>query len=463
MTGPSSPPRIASRRAIAGWVLFDWACQPFFTLVTTFVYAPYFASVVVGDGARGQALWGFAAGTAGILVALFSPVLGAVADATGRRKPWIAAFGLLLIIGSWALWFGRPGDASSIAVVLIAFVIGSIGVEFATVFNNAMMPTLVPQTRLGRLSGLGWAMGYVGGLVSLAFTLVFLAASPQTGRTLAGFLPLFGLDASMSEGDRATGPLSALWFIVFVLPLLLFTPDGKKAMNLGPAIRVGLRNIAATVREIRHHANSAIFLLANMIYANGLGALFAFGGIYAAGNFGWTTIEIGVFGILITIAASAGALTGGWLDDKFGSKKVVLVALAILTMMSVAILSVDRDTVFFVFAAQPAVRGAGLFTSLPEQLYVVFGAIIGIAAGPLQASSRTLLARLAPSHQIGEFYGLFALSGKLTSFAGPLAVATVTAATASQKAGISVLVGFFAVGAVLLAFVRVSGGSAARR
>jgi UMF1 family MFS transporter len=463
MISPSSPPKIASRRAIAGWVLFDWACQPFFTLVTTFVYAPYFASVVVGDGARGQALWGFAAGTAGIVVALFSPVLGAVADATGRRKPWIAAFGLLLIIGSFALWFGRPGDANTIAIVLVAFVIGSIGVEFASVFNNAMMPTLVPQSRLGRLSGLGWAMGYVGGLVSLAFTLVFLAANPQTGRTLAGLVPLFGLDASLSEGDRATGPLSALWFIVFVLPLFLFTPDGKKAMDLGPAIRVGLRNFAATVREIRHHANSVIFLLANMIYANGLGALFAFGGIYAAGNFGWTTIEIGVFGILITIAASAGALTGGWLDDKFGSKTVVLVALAILIAMSVAILSVDRDTVFFVFPAQPAVRGAGLFTSLPEQLYVVFGAIIGIAAGPLQASSRTLLARLAPSQQIGEFYGLFALSGKLTSFAGPLAVASVTAATASQKAGISVLVGFFAVGAALLALVRVSGGSAARQ
>ena len=463
MSSPSSPPRIASRRAIAGWVLFDWACQPFFTLVTTFVYAPYFASVLVGDGARGQALWGFAAGTAGLLVALFSPILGAVADATGRRKPWIAAFGLLLIIGSWALWFGRPGDASTIPVVLLAFIIGSIGVEFATVFNNAMMPTLVPQSRLGRLSGLGWAMGYLGGLVSLAFTLVLLAANPQTGKTLAGFVPLFGLDASTNEGDRATGPLSALWFIVFVLPLFLFTPDGKKAMDLGPAIRVGLQNFAVTVREIRHHANSVIFLLANMIYANGLGALFAFGGIYAAGSFGWTTIEIGVFGILITIAASAGALTGGWLDDKFGSKTVVLVALAILIAMSVAILSVDRDTVFFVFPAQPAVRGAGLFTSLPEQLYVVFGAIIGIAAGPLQASSRTLLARLAPSRQIGEFYGLFALSGKLTSFAGPLAVAGVTAATASQKAGISVLVGFFAVGAALLALVRVSGGSAARR
>jgi UMF1 family MFS transporter len=267
----------------------------------------------------------------------------------------------------------------------------------------------------------------------------------------------------MSEGDRATGPLSALWFIVFVMPLLLFTPDGKKVRDLGSAIRVGLENFTSTVREIRHHANTLVFLLANMIYANGLGALFAFGGIYAAGNFGWGTIEIGVFGILITIAASAGALTGGWVDDRFGSKTVVLVALAILIAMSIAILSVDRDTVFFVFPAQPAARGAGLFTSLPEQLYVVFGAIIGIAAGPLQASSRTLLARLAPAQQIGEFYGLFALSGKLTSFAGPIAVASVTAATASQKAGISVLVGFFAVGALLLALVRVSAGSAVRR
>ena len=463
MSSPNTGAPIVSRRAIWGWVLFDWACQPFFTLVTTFVYAPYFASVVVGDATRGQALWGFAAGTAGIIVALFSPILGAVADATGRRKPWIAAFGVVLVIGSCLLWLGRPGDASTIGIVLIAFVIGSIGVEFASVFNNAMMPTLVPPERLGRLSGLGWAMGYVGGLVSLAFTLVFLAANPQTGRTLAGLAPLFGLDASMSEGDRATGPLSALWFILFVLPLFLFTPDGKKAMDLGPAIRVCIQNLAATLREIRHHANSVIFLFANMIYANGLGALFAFGGIYAAGNFGWSTIEIGVFGILIAIAASAGALAGGRLDDRFGSKVVVLVALAILIAMSISILSVDRDTVFFVLPAEPAKRGAGLFTSLPEQLYVLFGAVIGIAAGPLQASSRTLLARLAPREHIGEFYGLFALSGKLTSFAGPLAVAAVTAATTSQKAGISVLVGFFTLGAILLALVRVSGGSAALR
>ncbi|MEX0591573.1 MAG: MFS transporter [Xanthobacteraceae bacterium] len=463
MNNPSSEADPVPRRALWGWVFFDWACQPFFTLVTTFVYAPYFASVVVGDAARGQALWGFAAGAAGLVIALFSPILGAIADATGRRKPWIAAFGALLMLGASALWFGKPGHPDSIALVLIAFVIGTIGAEFASVFNNAMMPTLVPPERLGRLSGLGWGMGYVGGLVSLVITLGFLAADPQTGRTLAGLAPLFGLDPAAHEGDRATGPFTAIWFVVFVLPLLLFTPDGKKAMNLLPAVRAGLHALARTVRKIGQYRDSAVFLLANMVYANGLGALFAFGGIYAAGNFGWGTIEIGVFGILLTIAASAGALAGGRLDDRLGSKQVVLGALVLLIAMSVAILSVDRDTVFFVVAAQPAAPGTGLFTSLPEQLYVLFGAIIGIAAGPLQASSRTLLARLAPPDQLGQFYGLFALSGKLTSFAGPLAVAAVTAASASQKAGISVLVAFFAVGALLLLTVRVSAGSGARR
>jgi UMF1 family MFS transporter len=408
-------------------------------------------------------MWGFAAGAAGVVIALFSPILGAIADATGRRKPWIAAFGVLLVVGASALWLGKPGDPNSIMLVLVAFVVGTIGVEFASVFNNAMMPTLVSPNRLGRLSGLGWGMGYVGGLVSLVITLGLLAADPQTGRTLAGFEPLFGLDSAMHEGDRATGPFTAIWFVVFVLPLFLLTPDRRREMELLPAVRAGLQTFARTVREIRRHRDSAIFLLANMVYANGLGALFAFGGIYAAGTFRWDTIQIGIFGILLTIAASVGALAGGRLDDRFGSKRIILVALAVLIAMSVAILSVDRDTVFFVVPAQRATPGAGLFTSLPEQLYVLFGAIIGMAAGPLQASSRTLLARLAPHDQLGEFYGLFALSGKLTTFAGPLAVAAVTAASASQKTGISVLVAFFGAGAMLLAMVRINAGSGARR
>lgn len=457
----SLPPR-ASRLAIFGWVLFDWAAQPFFTLITTFIYAPYFASAVVGDPVRGQALWGFATAAAGIVIALGSPVAGAIADATGRQKPWIAAFGALLMIGCCALWFGRPGDLASVTIVLVAYAVAAIGAEFATVFNNAMMPRLVPQSRIGWLSGLGWGTGYVGGLVSLMLALAFLAADPHTGRTLLGFGPAFGLDVAAREGERAIGPLSALWFVVFVIPLFAFTPDGKRALAIRHAARAGLASFAATLRAARAHRNVAFFLLANMIYTDGLIALFAFGGIYAAGTFGWGSIEIGIFGVLLTITGTLGAVFGGRLDDYIGAKPVILGSLIMLFLACLGILSISRDSILFAVAVEPP-AGRGLFASVPERLYIVLGLFIGLAAGPLQAASRALVVRLAPRDRITQFFGLFALSGKLTSFMGPFLVATVTAATASQKAGVSVLLAFFLMGGVLLARVRVSGGSGARR
>jgi MFS transporter, UMF1 family len=305
-------------------------------------------------------------------------------------------------------------------------------------------------------------MGYLGGLLSLVLVLGFLAADPRTGKTLLGVMPWFGLDAAAREGDRVTGPLTAIWFVVFVLPLFLFTPDGKKAMNLGPAVRTGLSNFFAMVREVRKHRNRMIFLLANMIYTNGLGALFAFGGIYAASQFGWGTIEMGLFGIFIVVCSTIGALACGPLDDRIGSKPVIVGSLIVLISMTLAIIATDRDTVLL-FPATPKAPDGGLFGSMPEKLYFLFGAAIGTAAGPLQASSRTLLARLAPREQIGQFYGLFALSGKLTSFVGPLAVAAVTTITMSQRAGFSALIVFFVIGLGLLTMVVTNGGSGGRR
>ena len=159
---------------------------------------------------------GFCRRRGGLAIALLSPVLGAVADASGRRKPWIAGFGVLLVIGTTLMWFGKPGDPSVILPLLLAYAIATVGVEFATVFNNAMMPTLVPPERIGRLSGTGWATGYIGGIVSLIVVLGFLAADPETGRTLFGFAPLFGLDPATHRGrphlraaHRASGSSSS--------------------------------------------------------------------------------------------------------------------------------------------------------------------------------------------------------------------------------------------------------------
>lgn len=455
---PTSP---ASRSAITGWVLFDWAAQPYFTLINTFVYAPFFASAVAADPVKGQAMWGFATSVAGVAIAFLSPVLGAIADAAGRRKPWIAFFGLFLIAGAALLWLGRPGAPETVAIVLVAFVLATIGAEFATVFNNSMMPTLVPPERIGRLSGLGWAVGYIGGMVSLILMLGFLVASPETGKTLLGFKPLFGLDPVGREGDRAAGPLTALWFIAFVIPLFLFTPDAPARMPLGEAARTGIANLVGTLKEVRRYRNVMAFLIANMIYMDGLIALFALGGIYAAGVFGWTTIEIGLFGMLLTITGTAGALWGGRLDDAIGSKPVILGSIAFLTLATLAILLIGPGHIFFVFETAKPMPGDGLFATGPERVYLVLGGIMGAAAGPLQAASRSLLVRLAPRDQIGQFFGLFALSGKVTAFVGPFISSVVTLWLNDQRAGLGVLLVMFCIGAGILSQVRTGGAQPA--
>ncbi len=441
------------RSAVISWILFDWAAQPYFTLITTFVFAPYFATHVAPDAASGQSLWGFATAAAGLLIALLSPVLGAIADASGRRKPWIAAFGAMLVIGSSLMWFGRPSDPGVIVPLLLAYVLATVGVEFATVFNNAMMPTLVPPDQIGRLSGTGWATGYVGGILSLILVLGFLAASPETGRTLFGFVPLFGLDPLTHQGDRISGPLTGIWFVVFVLPMFLMTPDYPAKRPVSEALAVGLAELRVTLRELPGRKSLAAFLLANMIYTDGLVSLFAFGGIYAAGTFGWNTIQIGSFGIILAIAGTLGAWLGGKLDDRFGPKAVIAGSMSVLLLAIIVILTVATDRVLFVSVAPPSPGGA-LFASAAERAYLALGCLIGAAGGPLQAASRSLLIRIAPQDRIAQFFGLFALTGKVTSFIGPLLIGIITALTRSQKAGMAVLVLFFVAGLALLARVR---------
>jgi MFS transporter, UMF1 family len=447
------PPTYPPRSAVISWVFFDWAAQPYFTLITTFVFAPYFVGHVAADAASGQAMWGFATAAAGLVIALMSPVLGAIADASGRRKPWIGFFGALLVIGSCLMWFGRPGDTRIIPPLLLAYGIATIGAEFATVFNNAMMPTLVPPHRIGRLSGTGWATGYIGGILSLVLVLGFLAADADTGRTLFGLTPLFGLDPATHQGDRITGPLTGVWFIVFVLPMFFLTPDYPAKRRASEAVREGWIELRQTLADLPRRKSLAAFLLANMIYTDGLVSLFAFGGIYAAGTFGWNTIQIGSFGILLAMAGTLGAWLGGKLDDTLGPKRVIAGSMLILLSAITVILLVDKDSILFVKVAAPAPGGA-MFSGAAERAYLVLGCLIGAAGGPLQAASRTLLIHMAPKDRVAQYFGLFALTGKVTSFVGPLLIGAITAITASQKAGMAVLVVFFVTGLALLRRVR---------
>jgi UMF1 family MFS transporter len=235
--------------------------------------------------------------------------------------------------------------------------------------------------------------------------------------------------------------------------MFLLTPDYPAKRPLREALREGLIELRQSLADLPRQKSMAAFLLANMVYTDGLISLFAFGGIYAAGTFGWNTIQIGTFGIVLAIAGSLGAWIGGKLDDRFGPKRVISGALIVLLLSVIWILTVDREHVMLFEVAPPA-PGGGLFASASERVYLVLGCLIGMAGGPLQAASRTLLIRMAPQDRIAQYFGLFALTGKVTSFIGPLLIASVTAVTASQKAGMAVLVVFFVAGLMLLRRVR---------
>lgn len=443
---------VAPRRGQVSWALFDWANQPYFALITTFIFAPYFAATYVGDATLGQALWGQALGYAGLAIAFISPIVGSIADQTGRRKPWLVACGIGFCVAVSCLWFALPGEGAINPVpIMVAVAAAAIAMEIAVVFNNAMLPSLVSSTRMGTLSGFGWGIGYVGGLLALIIVLFFLAADRETGLTMLGLPPLFGLDPAMSEADRFSGPMVAIWFAIFVIPLFAFTPDTPATgVRPGAAVRQGLAQLKTTLGHLRRFRNIALYLFSRMLYFDGLSAIFAFGGIYAAGIFGWEIMTLGLFGIILSIFAAAGAFLGGWLDDKIGSKRTIQISVLGLIVATIGSASIGPDTIFFTVPVEPPQPGAAPFSSIGEQVYLVFGILIGISGGPAQAASRTMLARMAPPSMMTEFFGLYALSGKATAFLAPLAIAWATLAYDSQRAGLAVIVAFLVVGFMLL-------------
>jgi UMF1 family MFS transporter len=435
------------RRGIWGWMFFDWAAQPFFTVVTTFIFGPYFVSRMASNPAEGQAAWGYGVAAAGLVIAILSPVLGSIADQTGRKKPWIMAFAAIKILCLSMLWFAAPG--SSLFVVLVFFCLATVAAEFSIVFNDSMMPRLVSKAEIGRVSNVAWGLGYLGGMIALIFVVTMLAASPETGKTIIGLPALFGLDPVQGEDARATGPLAALWYFVFILPMLFFTPDSAKGLALRPGIRAGLTELKATLSEARQRIGILRFLIARMIYQDGVNALLALGGAFAAAMFGWTITELGIYGILLNIVAIFGCLASSRLDTALGSKWVVMTSLVVLTLATVGIVSTGPGFTLFGLADLPVEDSGGMFGTAAEKAYVLYGLFIGLAFGPVQASSRSYLARSVSADEAGRYFGLYALAGRATSFLAPFLVATVTA-LASPRLGMAMILLFFVVGIAIL-------------
>lgn len=420
-----------SRRGLAAWALYDWANSPFTTLIITFVFPAYFARAIAGDETQGQAFWGYAIAASGFLIAGLSPILGAIADAGGRRKPWLFAFTVLCITASALLWFAEP-ERASIVPSLVLVGLANIGFEFGVAFNNAMLPDLVPEERIGRWSGWAWALGYAGGLAALIVGLVVFIERAW---------PWLPLDRAQAEHVRIAGPLVALWFAVFTWPLFLWTPDRPASgFSLRASVRRGLRALRATLRSLSAQGNLVRFLAAHMLYADALVGIFTFGGIYAAGTFGMTLAQVTLFGIVLNVTAGLGAFGFAWLDDWIGSRRTILLALGgLIVTASAAVLAPDRTW------------------------FWIAGSMLGLFVGPAQAASRSLMARLAPAGRETETFGLYALSGKATAFLGPALVGGVTAITASQRFGVASLLILLTVGGALLVGVREGDGDARAR
>ena len=402
-----------ARRALLSWAMYDWANSGFATLVQTFVFAAYFTKAVASDPTTGTAQWGNAMGLAGLAIGLGGPLLGAVADQSGRRKPWLAIFTLLCVIATCLLWFVEP-DVSSVPLALVLACLGVIAAEYANIFYNAMLPDLAPPGQVGRWSGWGWGLGYAGGLTLLVIALYGFIQPPGW----------FGVARENGLHIRATMPITGLWYLVFALPLFFFTPDTTPTgVGLGRAAAGAVAQLRASLHQVKRHPNIVIFLLARMLYNDGLTTMFAFGGIYAAGTVGMDPGEVILFGIGLNVTAGLGAAAFAWLDDWIGPRKTIIFSLLGLIVPGALMLTVDTKPLFW-----------------------VFGLMLGIFVGPVQASSRSYLARTAPKELVNEMFGLFAMSGKITSFMGPLLVGWITLATDSQRAGMSAVIVLFVIG-----------------
>ena len=448
---------VTQRQRIWGWWFFDWASQPYSTLLLTFVFGPYFQQIATAHfastglgadaaGAAAQAYWGWGQAATGVIIALLAPVLGAMADSAGRRMVWIWLFSALYVAGSWMLWFLIP-DQPNLLAAQLWFGLGLIGMEFATIFTNSLMPDLTGDGAMGKVSGSGFAFGYVGGILSLVVMLLLFAENSETGKTLIGLDPLFGLNAAAREGTRSVGPFTAIWYAVFMIPFFLWVREPVRRVKGTTA--QALSDLWRLILNLPNRPSLFAHLISSMLYRDALNALYAFGGIYAAGVLAWSITQIGTFGIAGAFSAALFSWLGGKMDSAKGPKPVMTLSIWVLILVCLVIAGMDKTGIWGLPFANAA---------LPDEIFYACGILIGAAGGTLQSSSRTMMVFHTDAARATEAFGLYALSGKATSFIAPFAIAIVTTISGSQRIGIAVpLILLFLIGMLLMIWVKPMG------
>jgi len=437
--------------------MFDFARNPYVLLITIYLFGPYFTNVLMRDPVHGQAVWGDIQGYAGVTIALLAPFLGAVADAGGRRKPWIIFFAAIMAAACASLWFAKA-DGSGLSILTLGLLLGATAVayEFASVFYNALLPAIAPHERVASLSGLSLALGNLSSVLLLVFMLIAFVLPGHVPWALAH--PLFGINQSTHEPERLTGPLSALCIVSFTLPLLLWTPDSPSSrVSWVEASVGGVLSVIRTVKSLDHYRNVAIYLLARLFFNDGMTALLIFSGVFAAGIFHWGALEMTAYGIMASIFAVFGGFFGGWLDTHLGSKRAIFVSVGGTLFFGLLLISMGPDRIFWFIPYDPhaaPVHNFPMFNTWPEMIYLGMVDLSAVCVSASYANARTMMARIAPVKRITEFFGLYSLSGQSTSFLATLSVGWATALTHSQRGGFLVIFLFLGVGLIGMIWVK---------
>lgn len=445
-------------RGAWSWALYEWARNPYVLLCSIYVLAPYIATTVIGDPVQGQAVMSGWHKTAGMIVAVTAPFIGAATDRMGRRKPFLAVVTALMAVSFYALWWATPGD-DGVPLWLIGVAITAAGVMFSwsEVFHNSLLTTAAKPEAIGHASGLALALGNASSVLLLVFVLWAFALPGVLHLPFVPETPLFGLDPAAYEPNRIVGPLCGVWLAVFALPLFFFTRDlDTTGEKFGDAMRHGVGKVAGTIRKLRDHRDVALFLVARMFYADGKTAILIFSGVYAAGVMGWGLLEMLTLGIVTTAFAVIGGLSGGWLDSWLGPKRAVALEIGVTTLCLLIMVSMTPTTMFFVVDVAESARAwdGPILQRPPEIAYLLTTCVIAISISAAYASSRTLMARLSPPGMEGELFGLYALSGAATVWLGPMLVEYFTETYQSQRVGFGAIAILLAIGFVLLFFVK---------
>lgn len=414
--GAPTQERINKKHVLA-WASWDWGSAAINAIMTTFVFTVYLVSDPFGGEDYASQILGYGLAVSGIAIALLAPITGQRSDSGGRRRYWLGVNTMAVVALTALCFFVYPSPGFLfVGVALIA--LANIFFEFANVNYYAMLGQISTPSTVGKVSGFGWAMGYVGGIVALALVLMGFVL-PETG--------WFGATAENGLNIRLVAVFSAVWFLIFALPVLFTVPEiprQPKTARLGFFASYGLlfRRIKAIYRTSPH---TIFFLLASAIFRDGLAAVFTFGGVIAAGTFGFTLTEVIFFAIAGNVVAALGAVVGGILDDRIGPKKIIVGSLIGLIVAGAAVLVLGANT-YSIFGA----------TLTGDTTFWIFGLMLCLFVGPAQSSSRAYLARLAPTGEEGEFFGLYATTGRAVSFLAPTLFGLSITIFGTQRFGI---------------------------